>query len=112
MSQNECCRPCYQQRLRKIPSVTGCWGVSLLRLSARSATITTPNATFRRLDVQREPMPTELIWDGKYDKDGRKVAPLRIALPFQTVETVNESAQERQRTLDLFKIGRDPDWRN
>jgi len=57
-------------------------------------------------------MPTELIWDGKYDKDGRKVAPLRIALPFQTVETVNESAQERQRTLDLFSTGRDPDWRN
>src|SRR5712692_3427236 len=57
-------------------------------------------------------MPTELIWDGKYDKDGRKVAPLRIALPFQTVETVNESARERQRTLDLFSTGRDPDWRN
>ncbi|MHB1007358.1 MAG: DNA methyltransferase [Chloroflexota bacterium] len=55
---------------------------------------------------------TELIWDGKYDKDGRRVAPLRFALPFQTVETVNESAQERQRTLDLFSVGRDPEWRN
>lgn len=55
---------------------------------------------------------TELIWDGKYDKDGKKVAPLRVALPFQTVETVNESAQERQRTLDLFGSGRDPEWRN
>jgi adenine-specific DNA-methyltransferase len=55
---------------------------------------------------------TELVWDGKYDKDGRRVAPLRIALPFQTVETVNESAQERQRSLDLFSTGRDPDWRN
>ena len=55
---------------------------------------------------------TELIWDGKYDQDGRKVAPLRVALPFQTVETVNESAQERQRTLDLFSTGRDPEWRN
>ncbi len=32
---------------------------------------------------------TELIWDGKYDKDGRRVAPTRVALPFQTVETVN-----------------------
>jgi hypothetical protein len=48
---------------------------------------------------------TELIWDGKYDKDGRRVAPLQVALPFQTVETVNESAQERQRTLDLFTKG-------
>ena len=55
---------------------------------------------------------TELIWDGKYDKDGRRVAPLRIALPFQTVETVNESAQDRQRMLDLFSAGRDPEWRN
>ena len=34
---------------------------------------------------------TELRWDGKYDKDGKRVAPVRIALPFQTVETVNES---------------------
>ena len=42
---------------------------------------------------------TELIWDGKYDKDGLHVAPLRVALPFQTVETVNESAQQRRRRL-------------
>ena len=55
---------------------------------------------------------TELIWEGKYDKDGRKVTPLRVALPFQAVETVNESTQERQRTLDLFSTGRDTDWRN
>lgn len=55
---------------------------------------------------------TELIWDGKYDKDGRKVAPVRLALPFQTVETVNESAQERQKSLDLFSSGRDSEWRN
>lgn len=54
----------------------------------------------------------ELIWDGKYDKDGRRTAPLRVALPFQTVETVNESAQQRQYTLDLFASGRDPEWRN
>jgi len=54
----------------------------------------------------------ELVWDGKYDKDGNRVAPLRVALPFQTVETVNESAQQRQRTLDLFAAGRDAEWRN
>jgi len=54
---------------------------------------------------------TELIWEGKY-KDGKKAAPVRIALPFQTIETVNESAQERQRMLDLFSVGRDPEWRN
>src|SRR5579863_9906291 len=54
---------------------------------------------------------TELIWDGKY-KDGKKVAPVRIALPFQTVETVNETAQERQLTLDLLFAGRETEWRN
>jgi len=55
---------------------------------------------------------TELIWEGKYDKDGKRVAATRIALPFQTVETVNESSQQRQRALDLFGAGRDPEWRN
>lgn len=54
----------------------------------------------------------ELRWEGKYDADARRVAPVRVALPFQTVETVNESAQERQRTLDFFSEGRDPGWRN
>lgn len=54
----------------------------------------------------------ELVWEGKYGPDGRKVAPLRVALPFQTVETVNESAQERQRSFDLFASGHAGDWRN
>ena len=53
----------------------------------------------------------ELIWDGKY-KDGKRVAPVKIALPFQTIETVNESVQERQRMLDFFSAGRDTEWRN
>jgi DNA modification methylase len=58
---------------------------------------------------------TELIWEGKY-KDDKKVTPIRIALPFQTIETVNESAQQRQKTLDFFVA--DPnsvysrEWRN
>lgn len=58
---------------------------------------------------------TELTWEGKY-KDDRKVTPIRIALPFQTIETVNESAQQRQKTLDFFVS--DPnsvyrkEWRN
>ncbi len=54
----------------------------------------------------------ELTWDGKYDANGKKVAPLRLKLPFQTVETVNESAQERQMTLDMFTAGRPTEWRN
>src|SRR6266511_6269140 len=54
----------------------------------------------------------ELLWEGKYDKKGKRVAPLRVSLPFQTVETVNESAQDRQRSLDLFSTGREREWRN
>ena len=55
---------------------------------------------------------TELIWDGKYNGDGKKVKPVRVELPFQTVETVNESAQQRQMTLDFFASGRPTEWRN
>jgi hypothetical protein len=54
---------------------------------------------------------TELIWDGKY-KDGKKQGPVRIALPFQTIETVNESTEDRRRNLELFASGRDAEWRN
>lgn len=39
---------------------------------------------------------TELIWDGKYDTNGKKVVPPRIALPFQIVETMNESDKETE----------------
>ena len=52
------------------------------------------------------------MWEGKYDDRGNKVAPPRIALPFQTVETVNESAADRSRMQDLFASGRDTEWRN
>jgi adenine-specific DNA-methyltransferase len=55
---------------------------------------------------------TELIWQGKYDEDpqrtgagGKRTAPLHVSLPFQTVETINESSMERQRMLDLFSAG-------
>ena len=44
---------------------------------------------------------TELHWEGKY-KDGKKVTPVRIALPFQTIETVKESGQQRQKTPGFF----------
>jgi DNA modification methylase len=54
---------------------------------------------------------TELVWEGKYI-DGKRQAPSRIALPFQTIETVNESAADRHRNLQLFSTGRDTEWRN
>ena len=55
---------------------------------------------------------TELVWEGKYDSAGNRVAPLRVMLPFQTVETVNESAADRRRTLELFGQHRPTEWRN
>jgi adenine-specific DNA-methyltransferase len=54
----------------------------------------------------------ELVWDGKYDSNGKRSAPLRLKLPFQTVETVNESIQQRQIAFDLFNLGKQSDWRN
>lgn len=54
----------------------------------------------------------ELIWDGKYDESGKRPGSPRIALPIQTVETINESAQERQRSLDFFAAERSSEWRN
>jgi DNA modification methylase len=57
-------------------------------------------------------LKTELIWQGKYDVYGKRLAPQRLKLPFQTVETVNESAQQRQLSLDMFNTGRPTEWRN
>ena len=45
----------------------------------------------------------ELTWQSKYDANAKRAAPLRVQLPFQTVETVNESA--RHKALDLFSAG-------
>jgi hypothetical protein len=48
---------------------------------------------------------TELMWEGKYlpdrltDENGKKGAAIRIPLPFETIETMNERAQERQNSL-------------
>jgi hypothetical protein len=63
-------------------------------------------------NAQRRSGRAELVWDGKYDDAGRRVAPLRVALPFQAVETINESAQDRQRSLLHGPGFRDEEWRN
>jgi adenine-specific DNA-methyltransferase len=62
--------------------------------------------------VHRRPARAELVWEGKYDAAGRRVAPLRVALPFQTVETVNESAQDRQKGFQFGAGFREEAWRN
>jgi adenine-specific DNA-methyltransferase len=56
---------------------------------------------------------TELVWEGKYDAAGQRVPPVRVTLPFQTVETVNESAADRE-ALALFagRITERTPWRN
>ena len=54
----------------------------------------------------------ELKWEGKYDENHRIVGPPRVSLPFQTVETVNQSAQERQLTLGAAPTNASSEWRN
>jgi DNA modification methylase len=39
---------------------------------------------------------TELIWPGKYDDQGNRVVPERVNLPFQVIETINESRASRE----------------
>src|SRR3972149_9182876 len=62
--------------------------------------------------MKSEHSMVELTWDGKYASNGKRTSPLRLKLPFQTVETINESAQQRQMSLDMFSAGRQSDWRN
>jgi len=54
---------------------------------------------------------TELHWEGKY-KDGKRVAPLRVALPFQTVEVVSDGGDGRPRSVDPAASGAGGEWRN
>ncbi len=60
----------------------------------------------------RRPARAELVWEAKYEADGKRVAPLRVTLPFQTIEAVNESAEDRRHTLELFAQNRQTEWRN
>lgn len=39
---------------------------------------------------------TELVWPGKYNEDGTRKEVLRVSLPFQVIETVNESRATRE----------------
>jgi adenine-specific DNA-methyltransferase len=66
---------------------------------------------------------TELVWPGKYDEEGNVVELPRVGLPFQVIETVNESRATREtqkhRPLSLFDVyeGREGDtfeagWKN
>src|SRR5438067_5518352 len=39
---------------------------------------------------------TELVWPGKYNEDGTRKEVTRVHLPFQVIETVNESRATRE----------------
>ena len=45
-----------------------------------------------KIDVTK----TELVWPGKYDEDGTRKEVPRVSLPFQIIETVNESRATRE----------------
>jgi len=57
---------------------------------------------------------TELVWAGKYDDNGQLCPVERTILPFQVVETVNESKADREKMQrDLWTLmPRDDTWRN
>ncbi len=72
-----------------------------------------------KIDVTK----TELVWPGKYNEDGTLKEVPRVSLPFQVIETVNESrgTREAQKTkgVGLFDVydGKEGDtfedgWRN
>ena len=39
---------------------------------------------------------TELVWPGKYNEDGTRKEVPRVSLPFQVIETINESRATRE----------------
>ena len=73
-----------------------------------------------KIDITR----TELVWPGKYNEDGTLKEVARVSLPFQVIETVNESRATREKKKggvqgSLFDVyeGKEGDtyeagWRN
>jgi hypothetical protein len=53
-------------------------------------------------------------WDRQYDESRTKSAPVSVALPFQTIETLNESSQQRQKSIGSFltRALAETEWRN
>jgi len=56
----------------------------------------------------------ELVWPGKYDEQGNPRPVERTILPFQVIETINESKADREASQrDFFtKQAQDKTWRN
>src|SRR5947208_9978010 len=47
----------------------------------------------------------ELVWPGKYNEDGTRKQVPRVNLPFQVIETVNESRATREVKKDRLQGG-------
>ena len=60
------------------------------------------DSTVAKIDITR----TELVWPGKYNEDGTLKEVPRVSLPFQVIETANESRATREvkkvSTMPLF----------
>lgn len=52
----------------------------------------TDNKSSTKVEVPR----TELVWPGKYDEEGRRIEAPRVNLPFQVIETIDESRATRE----------------
>jgi len=73
-----------------------------------------------KIDVSR----TELLWPGKYDENGNPREIERVGLPFQVIETINESratreAAKKPKQISLFDVWKGEEgetfeegWRN
>ncbi len=46
--------------------------------------------------AKKDIVRTELVWPGKYDENGKLKKPEILKLPFQVIETVNETRASRE----------------
>src|SRR5262245_22077490 len=62
------------------------------KVQAQDSTSQTKDQPTGQVKVTR----TELVWPGKYNDDGTRKEVPRVSLPFQVIETVNESQATRE----------------
>jgi hypothetical protein len=54
-----------------------------------------PDAAHSKGTVGFQVTRTELVWPGNYNEDGSRKEVPRVGLPFQVIETINESRASR-----------------
>ena len=55
-----------------------------------------PEEVMAKIEVTK----TELVWPGKFNEDGTLKEAPRVNLPFQVIETINESRASRASAAD------------